>query len=54
MMLAVMALLLLLLLLLVLLLLLLLLLFSTFMQDIYNYIPETNKVCRAYNIAATL
>jgi hypothetical protein len=24
----------------------------TFMQDIYNYIPETNHVSRAYSVAA--
>jgi len=25
-----------------------------FMQDIYNYIPETNHVSRVYNVAAVL
>jgi hypothetical protein len=34
--------------------LLLLLLFITFMQVIYNYIPETNHVSSAYNIATIL
>ena len=26
----------------------------TFMQGIYNYVPETNQVCRAYNVVAVL
>ena len=26
----------------------------TFMQDIYNYMPETNHVSRVYSIAAVL
>jgi hypothetical protein len=26
----------------------------TFMQSIYNYIPETNHVCRVYSVAAVL
>jgi hypothetical protein len=34
--------------------LLLLLLFITFMQGIYNYIPETNHVSRAYSVATML
>jgi hypothetical protein len=34
--------------------LLLLLLVVTFMQGIYNYIPETNNVSRVYNVAAIL
>ena len=33
---------------------LLLLLFNTFTQGIYNYIPETNHVCRVYTVAAIL
>jgi hypothetical protein len=33
---------------------LLLLSLSTFMQDINNYIPETNHVSRVYNVAAVL
>jgi hypothetical protein len=39
---------------LLLLLLLLLLLFITFMQGIYNYLPETNHVSGVYSIAAVL
>ena len=39
---------------LLLLLLLLLLLFITFMQGIYNYVPETNNVSRVYSFAAIL
>ena len=35
-------------------LLLLLLLLITFMQGIYNYIPETNHDSRVYNVAAIL
>jgi hypothetical protein len=35
-------------------LLLLLLLFITFMQGIYNYVPETNNVSRVYSFAAIL
>jgi hypothetical protein len=38
----------------ILLLLLLLLLFITFMQGVYNYIPETNRVSRVCNVAAIL
>jgi hypothetical protein len=30
------------------------LLFITFMEDIYNYIPEANHVCRIYSVAAIL
>ena len=29
-------------------------LFNTFMQGIYNYIPETNHVSRVYSVAAVL
>ena len=29
-------------------------LFITFMQSIYNYIPETNHVSRVYSVAAAL
>ena len=36
------------------LLLLLLLLFITFLQGIYNYIPETNNVFGVYNVATIL
>ena len=37
-----------------LLLLLLLLLVTTFVQGIYNYIPETNHISRVYSVAAIL
>ena len=33
---------------------LLLLLLVTFMQDVYNYIPEANQVSRAHSVAAVL
>jgi len=36
------------------LLLLFLLFVITFMQGIYNYIPETNSISRLYSVAATL
>jgi hypothetical protein len=26
----------------------------TFMQDIYNYMPETNRVCTVYSVADVL
>jgi heme/copper-type cytochrome/quinol oxidase subunit 2 len=29
-------------------------LFITFMQDMYNYIPETNHVSRVYSVAVVL
>ena len=29
-------------------------LFITFMQDIYNYIPENNHIPRVYSVAAVL
>jgi len=38
----------------VILLLLLLLLFVTFVQCIYNYIPETHSVSRVYSVAGVL
>jgi len=30
------------------------LLLITYMQDIYNYVPETNHVSRVYSVAAVL